>query len=82
VVPRKTCSEEGREPWFARVCYWMERQEADSQSRRAAIASWLSFAELLTCHGFGSEEIGHVAGNGKTQILEERCAFDGTDNCW
>jgi hypothetical protein len=58
----------------------MERQDLDSPLRCAAIAAWLNFAGLLVCRSFRSRDIGHVAGEGKTNVLEERCTFDGTDN--
>jgi hypothetical protein len=82
VVPRETCRDMSREPLFARVCYWMERQDLDSPSRCGAIAAWLNFAELLAYRSFRSGDIGHVVGEGKTDVLEERCTFDGTDNRW
>jgi len=82
VVPRETCRDMSREPLFARVCYWMERQDLDSLSRCATSAAWLNFVELLACHSICSGDIGHVVRKGKAEVLEERCTFDGTDNCW
>jgi hypothetical protein len=82
VVLCESRSDMGREQMFARVCYWMERQGMDSPSRCAAIAAWLNFAELLACRSFRSGGIGHVVGEGKTDVLEERCTLDGTDNRW
>ena len=82
VVPRETCRDMNREPLFARVCYWMERQDLYSPSRCATIAAWLNFAELVACHSFRSGDIEHIAGREVTEVLEERCAFDGIDNCW
>ena len=60
----------------------MERQDAGSSSWCEPVTVWLNSAGLLACHNFGPGNIGHVLGKGKTEVLEERCTFDGTDNRW